>query len=200
MMSIPALNDLPSWWLTIAGLFLGVLGTLSLAYDLLGRPRRVLPRVIWVGSSGGLVAGILVIDYLWLFGSGRDAGEVRGQALALAAVGFFMQHIFFTPPPEQPPPVFVWPKVLTPVVLGSLILWGGGAALALDSPEHLKGVLGLFFAVPGVLIIGALGGFSQAIQWWFFHLPKNRLAVIGILLITVGLALALTPLVVGILY
>ncbi len=80
--------------------------------------------------------------------------------------------------------------------------------LAPDLNTEYIGVLGTFFGgVVGVLALGGVGaiitgllaGFSQGLQWRANRLPEMRLAVIGALLIGVGLALALVQPVVDIL-
>lgn len=177
--------------LTCIGFFLGMLGSLSLAYDFLDRKSKVLQKCIWVLSSGFVIGLILFASYLFFFGSerlvaGYSTSEIGRFAGVLGMFGFIFQFAFPFPLPQARPPIFLWSNALWPVIFTGILLCSGGVGF---SATH-NPVVAVIFALPSILVIGLLNGFSAAIQWWFLHLPEKRVAFIGAMLIFCAFALA----------
>jgi hypothetical protein len=102
-----------------------------------------------------------------------------------SGLGFLMQFVYSPPSTPVIPPTADWLRSVFSIAWSSLFLVSLGTLIASSL------IIGVIFALPGVLVIGALNGFSPAIQWWVLHLPERRLAAIGVLLIFCAFALFL---------
>lgn len=185
--------------LTSVGLLLGILGSLYLSYDLLERQSKTLRE--WIGSlsAGFIVASVPMTLYVLLLGpdlivSGASSGEVWRVAWSICFVAVIGQRALFFPPSTPSPPVFIWRHFGWSAALtgGLLVVPVVGFA------EHTiwKGVIVI---LSGVLMMGILSGFSESLQWRANHLPKNRLAVVGAILILCAFVLILVQPMVGLL-
>jgi hypothetical protein len=187
--------------LTLIGSCLGMLGALYLAYDLFGRS-KLLHKCTWVFSSGLLFAFILLSFFLLFFGPSRLIGPARFTSGYLptatwrligisSGVGFVIQLAYFSPVPVCSPMVDRLRLVLS-LALNTLELLGLGIFLA---PQGSSPIMMIILALPGIIGMGLVNGFSSAIQWWVLHLPEKRVAAIGALLICCAFALiAVQPL------
>lgn len=190
-MSIIALDWQRLSLLTFVGIFLTVLGVLSIVYDLSDHQSKALQRAIWVLSSGFLVASLLLAFFLLVVAPQRLAAgvsfrEVWRSALVFSVFGFGFQMIFLSPLPKTPPPVFLWSDTIWPMAFSSVLL----IAMQVQYYSFFSVVL---FTLPVVLVIGMLNGFASAFQWWLLRLPKGRLGGIGGLLIFCAFILVLLP-------
>ncbi|MEO7020731.1 MAG: hypothetical protein ABI234_11320 [Ktedonobacteraceae bacterium] len=177
---------------TLTGFFLGMLGALYLAYDFFNRQPKILHRCVFVFSYGFLFTSVLVASCLFFiahqrFATGYPLMLIWRLIATFGFVGFFMQFLTLSPFPQTYPPIVDWLKLVYWVVLTSIgLVWLGTILL----PQGSSLIEAVIFALPGILIMGLLNGFSPVIQWWIFHLPEKRVAAIGTLLIFCAFALA----------
>lgn len=177
--------------LTSAGLLLAVLGFLNLVYELLERQPKWLERGVWNLSSGVVVASAVVTVYgilleMRILSLGVSSDDLVRAGWIIGMFAIFIQFFKFEDMVSKPPnpPVFIWQNMLIPMIFPGPAIGALGA--------FLGGVVGgVILGTVGAVTTGLMAGFSQGLQWRAKRLPEKRLAVIGTLLIGLGLLLVL---------
>lgn len=185
--------------LLFGGICLGMIGALYLAYDLFERP-KVLHRYVWGFSSGYLFAFVLLTSCFILIGPDHLIGPKRFTAGYLPTtiwrtVGIFsfialmMQTCSFSLSPMR-----FSSRSIDWLRLAFSVIWSGVGLVAFGvviAPHGYSLIEAAIFALPSVLVLGILNGFSPAIQWWALQLPEKRMAATGALFIFCVFALML---------
>ena len=191
--------------ITIAGLLLGVLGSLYLAYEFLDRKQEILHWITMYFTSammsiGGYIAlwGSFFIYMLYLspytLVNLNENDLLRNGVIAGAVVGIFVSVSGFYFPDYSRIPGISRPIALVYATIAHILVIAWCWWLSNLDHATLPVSLGLSFAV--FLI---LGGGSKTLKLGIDNLPEKRLGVIGILLILSGFVLALAQPVVDIL-
>lgn len=190
MLITPSYWQMPPPYFALLGISLGILGALSLLYDLLARP-KILLRCVWGCASGLVIALVLLGSFLIGVGPERLTAEFS-PGVTWIFVGFAsfwgvsIQLFLFISPPQIRPPLVTWPKALLLPFLLSSVLLGFGAGLV---PQGGNSFVAVLLVLPAMLVTGALYVLSPALLWWFFQLPKQRIVVMGAVCVFGALAL-----------
>lgn len=182
----------------LIGLFLGILGILYLIYNMTHRWSPMLHRCVFIVSAGLLFAGVQSMSYLFLIAPQRlsegNPSLVGYSVSVFSIIGLMMLSVFSSALPQRRPSGVSgihWLNALGSMALSSVGLVGLGAVAGSPGSSPMMAVI---FALPGILVMGLVNGFSPSLQWWLFHLPRKGIMVVGTLLILCGLVLITLPL------